>query len=53
MDGISYSRQLNSLYSRENGEGKGVVVGEDGLVVLVVELVGVVVLLVMIQVEEN
>ena len=53
MDGISYSRQLNSLYSRENGEGKGVVVGEDGLVVVVVVLVGVVVLLVMIQVEEN
>ena len=48
MDGISYWRQLNSLHSRENGEGKGVVVVEGGLVVVVVVLVCVVVLLVMI-----
>ena len=53
MGVISYWRQLNSLHSRENGEGKGVVVGEGGLVAAVVVLVGVVVLFVMIQVEEN
>ena len=41
LDGISYWRQLNSLHSRENGEGKGVVVVEGGLVVVVVGLVGV------------
>ena len=41
LDGISYWRQLNSLHIRENGEGKGVVVGDGGLVVVVVVLVGV------------